>query len=202
MTIPLLDRALAKLSEPIPQVRIRADGAFFDHKIVELIEEKGGSYVIVARLSGPLKNRLSGLRYRQVSPGMWATEFRYCPQGWPGPRRFVVIRRPVPEEPSAQLHLFQMDGYSYQVLVTNLSLTALHLWRFYNQRARAELIIRELKEVYALGKIPTKDSAVDLQSASTPICSPLHVLNSAPALLRADAKLTSQTGPDRIVPLG
>ena len=43
---------------------------------------------------------------------------------------FVVIRRPVPEEPSAQLHLFRMGGYSYQVLVTNLSLTPLHLWRF------------------------------------------------------------------------
>jgi hypothetical protein len=63
----------------------------------------------------------------------------------------------VPEEPSAQLHLFQMGGYSYQLLVTNLWLTPLHLWRFYNQRARAELIIRELKDGYALGKIPTKD---------------------------------------------
>jgi hypothetical protein len=88
---------------------------------------------------------------------VWAAEFRYCPQGWTGARRFVVIRRPVPEEPSAQLHLFQMGGYSYQVLVTNLSLKPLHLWRFYNQRARAELIIRELKDAYALGKIPTKD---------------------------------------------
>jgi hypothetical protein len=69
-----------------------------------------------------------------------------------------VIRRPVPEEPSAQLHLFQMGGYNYQLLVTNLSLTPLHLWRFYNQRARAELIIRELKYSYALGKIPTATS--------------------------------------------
>ncbi len=50
-----------------------------------------------------------------------------------------------------------MGGYSYQLLVTNLTLTPLHLWRFYNQRARAELIIRELKDAYALGKIPAKD---------------------------------------------
>jgi hypothetical protein len=50
-----------------------------------------------------------------------------------------------------------MGGYSYQVLVTNLTLEPLHVWRFYNQRARAELIIRELKGAYALGKIPTKD---------------------------------------------
>ncbi len=157
VTISLLERAFAKLPEPIPPVRVRADGAFFDHKIIEFIEGKCAFYVIVARLTRPLKNRLAGLRYRRVSSGISASEFGYCPQGWPGPRRFVVIRRPVPEEPSAQLHLFQMGGYSYQVLVTNLSLTPLNLWRFYNQRARAELIIRELKDAYALGKIPTKD---------------------------------------------
>ncbi len=157
VTIPLLERAFVKLPQPRGPVRVRADGAFFDHKIIEFIEGKGAFYAIVARLTRPLKNRLPGLRYRRVSAGVWTAEFRYCPQGWPGPRRFVVVRRPVPEEPSAQLHLFQMGGYSYQVFVTNLSLTPLHLWRFYNQRARAELIIRELKDAYALGKIPTKD---------------------------------------------
>lgn len=157
VTLALLERAFAKLPEPIPPVRVRADGAFFDHKIIEFIEQKRAFYAIVARLTHPLKSRLSGLRYRRVSPGVWAAEFRYCPHGWPGPRRFVVIRRPVPEEPSAQLHLFQMGGYTYQVFVSNLALQPLPLWRFYNQRARAELIIRELKDAYALGKIPTKD---------------------------------------------
>lgn len=157
ITIPLLARAFAKLPESIREVRVRADGAFFDHEIIEFIEQKRGFYATVARLTRPLKNRLLGLRYRRISSGVWAAEFRYCPHGWPGPRRFIVIRRPVPEEPSAQLHLFQRGGYSYQVLVTNLSLTPLNLWRFYNQRARAELIIRELKDAYALGKIPTQD---------------------------------------------
>lgn len=157
ITIPLLDRAFAKLPKLIREVRLRADAAFFDHEIVRFIEARRAFYAIVARLTRPLKNRLSGLRYRRVSPGVWAGEFQYCPQGWPGPRRFVVIRRPVPEEPSAQLTLFQMGGYSYQALVTNLALQPLSLWRFYNRRARAELIIRELKYAYALGKIPTND---------------------------------------------
>jgi hypothetical protein len=158
---PLLERALAKLPEAVHEVRVRADGAFFDHKIIEFIEQKRTFYAIVARLTRPLKARLGGLRYHRISSGGWAAEFRYCPHGWPGERGFVVIRRPVPEEPSAQLPLFQRGGYSYQVLVTNLALTPLHLWRFYNQRARAELIIRELKDTYALGKIPTKDFAAN-----------------------------------------
>ena len=157
ITIPMLEHAFPKLPNSIREVRVRADAAFFDQEIVRFIEGKRACYVIVARLTRPVKNRLSGLRYRRVASGVWAGEFQYCPHGWPGPRRFVVIRRPVPEEPSAQLTLFQMGGYSYQALVTNLTLQALNLWRFYNQRARAELIIRELKYAYALGKIPTND---------------------------------------------
>jgi Transposase DDE domain group 1 len=157
ITIPLLERAFPKLPNSIRAVRVRADAAFFDHEIIEFIEAKRAFYAIVARLTRPVKSRLSGLRYRRVSQGVWAGEFQYCPQGWPGPRRFVVIRRPVPEEPSAQLTLFQMAGYSYEAWVTNLPLQPLNLWRFYNQRARAELIIPELKYAYALGKIPTND---------------------------------------------
>ena len=157
ITTPLLERAFPKLPASVREVRVRADAAFFDHKIVEFIEGKQAFYAIVARLTRPLKSHLSGLRYRRISPGVWAGEFQYCPRGWPGLRRFVVIRRPVPQEPSAQLTLFRMGKYSYQALVTNLPLQPLNLWRFYNRRARAELIIRELKYAYALGKIPTND---------------------------------------------
>jgi hypothetical protein len=60
------------------------------------------------------------------------------------------------EEPSWQLHLFHLGKFTYQVLVTNLDLAPLNVWRFYNSRARAELVIRELKQAYALGKIPSR----------------------------------------------
>ena len=48
-----------------------------------------------------------------------------------------------------------MKGFTYQAIVTNLPLTPYRVWRFYNDRAEAELVIRELKEAYSLGKIPT-----------------------------------------------
>jgi hypothetical protein len=66
----------------------------------------------------------------------------------------VVIRRPQPEELTEQLTLFKLGRYHYQVLVTNLSLQPLNLWRFYNDRAGIELVIRQLKGDYALGHIP------------------------------------------------
>jgi len=55
----------------------------------------------------------------------------------------VVIRRPQPEELSEQLTLFKLGRFHYQVLVTNLPLQPLNLWRFYNDRAGIELVIRQ-----------------------------------------------------------
>jgi hypothetical protein len=140
---------------------VRADGAFYDHEFVEFLEENRAFYVIVASVKRGFAHRLAGLNYWTVSPGVEAAEFQYQPQRWHKVHRFVVIRRPVPEEPSAQLHLFQMGGHTYQAFVTNLTLRPLNLWRYYNQRATAELIIRELKDAYALGKIPTQDLAAN-----------------------------------------
>lgn len=162
VTLALFEEAWAKLPPTIQTVRVRADGAFFDHKLVEWLESRDAAYVLVARLTGPIKRRLSTLPYQRISGEIAAAEFQYQPQGWPGPRRFVVIRRPVPEEPSWQLHLFQLGRFHYQAFVTNLSLTPLYLWRFYNDRSQAELIIRQLKEAYALGKIPTHDFAANV----------------------------------------
>ena len=98
------------------RVILRADKEFFDHKLVDWVEEQGAGYVIVARLTPPIQRRLGGLRYHRFGWG------GYQPHGWTRPARFVVIRRPQPEDPGEQLRLFQLGRYHYQVLVTNLPL--------------------------------------------------------------------------------
>jgi len=153
--IDLLKKAFVKLPPSVRDTRVRADSAFYNHEIVNFLKERRAFFTIAARLTQPLKARLGGLRFRRASGEIFVAEFFYQPVGWKNAERFIAIRRPVPEEPTWQLSLFQMKGYTYQVLVTNLPLTAYRLWRFYNDRAEAELIIRELKEAYALGKIPT-----------------------------------------------
>jgi hypothetical protein len=80
--------------------------------------------------------------------------FYYQPYGWRRAARFVVIRRLPPQGPLEQLRLFQLGRCHYQVLVTNLPLKPLNLWRLYNDRATVELIIRRRKGDYALGRIP------------------------------------------------
>src|SRR5918996_324412 len=155
-TRELLTACFAKLPAGVRAVIVRADKGFYDHKLVEWLEDKRARFVIVARLTRPIKRKLASLRYVSPSRGVQVAEFRYQPLRWPHPYRFVVVRRPQPEEPTEQLTLFKLGKYHYQVLVTNLPLHPLNLWRFYNDRAAVELIIRQLKGDYALGSIPTR----------------------------------------------
>src|SRR5215469_3678811 len=152
----LLQACFAKRTDPRQRVIIRADKGFYDGALVQWLESQHAHFVIVARLTRPIKGRLAALRYTTVSRGVEVAEFSYQPIGWVRAHRFVVIRRPQPEEPTAQLTLFKIGRYHYQVLVTNLELQPLNLWRFYNDRAGIELIIRQLKGDYALGAIPTR----------------------------------------------
>jgi hypothetical protein len=155
-TVDLLGACFAKIPAGVRTVIVRADKGFFDHALIEWLEQHRAGFVIVARLTAPIKRKLAALRYTSPSRGVEVAEFRYQPTRWKHLYRFVVIRRPQADEPSEQLTLFKLGRYHYQLLVTNLPLQPLSLWRFYNDRAGIELIIKQLKGDYALGNIPTR----------------------------------------------
>jgi hypothetical protein len=155
-TLALVQACWAKIPAGVRSVLLRADKGCYDHALVEWLEARKAGFVIVARLTLPIKRKLPHLRYVTASRDVEVAEFRYQPIRWPHPYRFVIVRRPDPDEPSAQLTLFQLGRYRYQVFVTNLTLRPLNLWRFYNDRAGVELLIRQLKGDYALGSIPTR----------------------------------------------
>ncbi len=154
-TVWLLRACFAKMPQTVRQIRVRADPGFFDHKVIRAIEARKGKFVIVARLTAPLKRMIPGLRSTEVRPGLAVAECRYQPHGWPQPYRFVVVRKTLPEEETPQTTLFTTGRYSYHAFVTNFRIRPLAVYRFYNDRAAVELIIKELKADYPLAKIPT-----------------------------------------------
>jgi hypothetical protein len=154
-TVNLLAACFAKIPPPVRQIRVRGDVGFFDRKVIAAIEARRGKFVIVARLTRPFKAQLTGLTYTEVRPGLEVAECSYQPHGWPRPSRFVVVRKSLPEEETAQTKLFTLGRYTYHAFVTNLRLRPLSVYRFYNDRAAVELIIKELKADYPLAKIPT-----------------------------------------------
>lgn len=150
-----LKECLAKVPPHIYRIRLRADSGFFDHKFIEPLDERNVGYVIVAKLTGGIKKKLLGLRYRQFKKDWSAAEFHYTPMRWKQPHRFVVIRRKLPDKPQDQPTLFTLERYSYQIFVTNIPLEAHNIWYFYRGRASIEIHIKELKQDFYLTKIPT-----------------------------------------------
>jgi len=100
-----LERCLGRIPERIYRLRVRGDAGFFDHEVTGLLDERRIGYAIVARLTQPIQRRLPGLRFHPFRERWESAEFRYQPHGWPAPARFVVVRRPLPDDPIERAQL-------------------------------------------------------------------------------------------------
>jgi hypothetical protein len=69
-TVELLKAVFAKLPPSVKIVIIRADKGFYDHETIEYLESQKAFFVIVAKLTGPIKRTLSTLSYRVHSSGL------------------------------------------------------------------------------------------------------------------------------------
>ena len=107
-------------------------------------------YAIVVKLYPWIQMELVGLNYRDIGGGISVGEMWYMGIGWRSSRRMVVIREEErgdkrgkrKKEPT----LFELMGYSYQVIVTNIDIEEMlpeEVWRFYNGRANVENMIKE-----------------------------------------------------------
>jgi hypothetical protein len=77
-------------------------------------------------------------------------ELHWQPFRREAPRRLVVVRERLLERPdTAGRRLFDLPGYIFHAVVTNLSLAPEQVWRFYNGRAVCENRIKELKLDFA-----------------------------------------------------
>ncbi len=144
----------------IRELRVRADAGFGYGPVLDVLESRPAQYAVVARLTTGLKRKLGGLRYQQSNPIWQIAELEHRPEGWSRARRFVIARRPITEaEPEPTL--FNLARYLYRAWVTNLPLTPAGIWHCYDGRAGMEPRIYELREDFALRKIPTRDFAAN-----------------------------------------
>ena len=141
------------------QVRFRGDSGFYNKDIVALISGNSCEFAIVADMTGPLKNLVTGLKYQPAAgtDEMFSfAETEYQPTNWKEKYRYCIVRKKLQSEEADQSTLFTVNAYSYSAIVTNLEMTPANVWKFYNGRVQCERNIRSLKEDYYLGSIPTK----------------------------------------------
>jgi hypothetical protein len=159
--VPLLDRAWRIAPATVREWRIRADHAFYSDASLRWMEDHHAQYAVVARLTRPLRDRLVGLRYSRLDERWAFAQTRYQAAGWSESRRIIAVRRRLTDTDDVPT-LFSLGRYTYQAYVTNLDVSPERVWRFYNDRARIELIIKELKGDYALGHLPTRRFAANI----------------------------------------
>src|SRR5215472_4144274 len=61
--VDLLKACFAKLPAGVRSIIIRADKGFYDRALVDWLEAQKAGFVIVAKLTGPIKRKLAHLRY-------------------------------------------------------------------------------------------------------------------------------------------
>ncbi len=144
------------LSTPsdIRELRVRADAGFGYGPVLDMLEARLAQYAVVARMIPSLKRALRGLRYEPMNPRWEIAEFEHQPHNWSHARRCLVARKRI-EETDPEPTLFTLERYAYRAWHTNLPLTPAGVWHFYDGRAGMEPRIREIREDYALRKIPT-----------------------------------------------
>ena len=145
--VEFLKEALALLPEKHTIRVVRADSGFFDQQLLGFLEQRGLSYIVVARLTRWLKREAARVtQWRALDQHYAVGEFSLQLLGWNCPRRFVVIREQLrAERASLGRKLLDVPGYTFRVFVTNLALPPEEIWRDYNHRADMENRIAELK---------------------------------------------------------
>jgi len=156
----LLASCFLSIPSDIRELRVRADAGFGYGPVFEMLEERPAQYAVVARMTPSLKRALGSLRYHRLNTRWEISEREHHPSDWRQACRCVVARRLV-EETEPEPTLFTLERYLYRAWITNLPLTPAGVWHFYDGRAGMEPRIRELREDFALRKIPTRAFAAN-----------------------------------------
>ena len=99
--VPFLRRCLAKAPGHMARrrIRVRADAGFFSGKLIGFLDQMGLGYAVVVRLYPGYRKKVCGLKFQKLNWGVEVSEFQHRPQHWKQAHRFVVLRRPIPDDP-------------------------------------------------------------------------------------------------------
>lgn len=152
--VPFLGYTFSKLQNKNISL-LRLDSGFCSKETFDYLEakEKPINYIVAARFYEPIQRIVANNQtWVTLDEGIEITELQYQSITWDKPRRMVVIRQKIEKRPKAagkMLRLFQDDAfyrqYRYSAYITNLTLSAVDVWRLYRGRGDAENRIKELK---------------------------------------------------------
>jgi hypothetical protein len=141
-----------------PHLRIglvRGDAGFGDASVQDACEALGLKFIFVAKRTQKVQALCRHGEEHWQATEVASLSVQEVALDQPG-RRWIVVRQRVAERLQAGgKTLFELAGYRFQALVTNLprSVDALSVWRHYNGRADLENRIRELGEQFGIKRL-------------------------------------------------
>lgn len=162
-------KAKAQLPPGCPVRYVRGDKAFPSEELLGELEREGVHYVFKFRVTPPLRELAFQPRrwHSLFSPDPYeeiqVASIGYRALGWSRTRRLVLIRTRA--LPSPQVPLLPEIEWELQAIVTDLPWSEEDVWRFYNDRARCENVIKDLKAGLGIDAIAKADfwpNAADL----------------------------------------
>jgi hypothetical protein len=156
--VEFMKDCFARLPKRVWKIIVRADNAFFNGALLDVIEAHGGKYTIKVAMKG-LVNLLESKTWRKMKnhEGWEVTEFLYQCSGWRRARRFVAVRHRVEVINTEGLFPVVDVRYAYCCYVTNWNWSPWGIHRHYGQRATSENWIEWCKNQMAAGSILTQD---------------------------------------------
>jgi hypothetical protein len=134
---------------------VRGDAGFGHESVKETVEILGIKFILVARLAKDIKSLCHHDEAHWQATEVDGIDVQEVAGDSPG-RRLVIIRQRIDERPNATgKTLFDLPGYRFQALETNLpaSVSALEVWRRYNGRADIENRIKELGDQFGIKRL-------------------------------------------------
>lgn len=142
---------------------IIADSGFYIQKLIERFEELNLTYIVAAKIFGPLQRKVYSINdWKKIDEGIETAEFEYEQHPWGKTRRYIIIRQNIIIREKAMgktLSLFPIEThkYRYSVWLTNSKATPYEVWKEARPRANDENTLKELKESFALGGFSIKN---------------------------------------------
>jgi hypothetical protein len=158
-SVDFMKECFAKLPKRVWKVFVRADSAFFDGALLNLLEAKGCEYLIKVNLR-ELTTLLEKQSWRKIAnrPGYESTKFEYKCSGWLISRTFIAVRKLTDVQFEEDV-LFESIKYKYDYFcyVSNLNLSPWATHKKYGKRATSENWIEWCKNQMSSGSILTQE---------------------------------------------
>jgi hypothetical protein len=158
-SVDFMNECFAKLPKRVWKVFVRADSAFFDGALLDLLQSRSCEYLIKVNLRG-LTTLLEKQSWHKIAnrPGYESSKFEYKCSGWSRSRTFVAVRK-LTEVKIEEDVLFESKKYEYDYFcyVSNLNISPWATHKKYGQRATSENWIEWCKNQMSSGSILTQE---------------------------------------------